>query len=95
MASVIEQSLKEYQDYLDGKDVDVTVVEASIPVKTEFDGGAIKALRKKINVTQKGLANLIGVSPRTVESWESNRSAEKLLGLLSKDNSLAKDLLFV
>lgn len=100
MASVIEQSIKEYMDYLDGKDVDVEVMKATIPVKSEFDGQAIKSLRKNINVTQRGLANLLGVSTRTVESWETNRttprgSSQKLLGLLQKDTGLAKDLLYI
>lgn len=97
MASIIENSLKEYQDFLDGKDTNVEVIETSIPIKPEFNGDAIKNLRKQINVTQKGLAGLIGVSTRTVESWEMdrtepNRSSQKLLTLLTRDNSLVNEL---
>lgn len=97
MASIIENSLKEYQDFLDGKDTNVEVIETSIPIKPEFNGDAIKSLRKQINVTQKGLAGLIGVSTRTVESWEMdrtepNRSSQKLLTLLTRDKSLVKEL---
>lgn len=41
MASVIENSLKEYQDFLDGKDTNVEVFETSIPIKPKFNGDAI------------------------------------------------------
>ena len=97
MASIIENSLKEYQDFLDGKDTNVEVIETSIPIRPEFDGNVIKNLRKQINVTQKGLAGLIGVSPWTVESWEMdrtepNRSSQKLLTLLIRNNSLVNEL---
>ncbi|RMX27005.1 XRE family transcriptional regulator (plasmid) [Limosilactobacillus reuteri] len=97
MASIIENSLKEYQDFLDGKNTNVEVIETSIPIRPEFDGNVIKNLRKQINVTQKGLAGLIGVSPRTVESWEMdrtepNRSSQKLLTLLIRNNSLVNEL---
>ncbi|MCI1974507.1 MAG: type II toxin-antitoxin system MqsA family antitoxin [Limosilactobacillus sp.] len=97
MASVIEDSLKEYQNFLNGEKADVDIVETTIPVKPEFNSTTIKDLRKKINVTQKGLANLIGVSTRTVESWEMdrtepNRSSQKLLTLLTRDTSLVNEL---
>ena len=100
MASVIEKSLKEYEAYLNGEPNEVEVVEVSIPVVTEFDAQSIKDLRKKINVTQVGLANLLGVSPRTVESWEANRTepirpVQKLLTLLTRNNDLVKELRLV
>lgn len=36
MASIIENSIKEYQHYLDGNDNDVKVIERTIPVKPEY-----------------------------------------------------------
>lgn len=100
MASVIEKSLQEYEAYLNGEPNEVEVVEVSIPVVTEFNAQNIKELRKKINVTQAGLANLLGVSARTVESWEANRTeptrpVQKLLTLLTRNNDLAKELRLV
>ena len=77
MASIIENSLKEYQDFLDGKDTNVEVIETSIPIRPEFDGNVIKNLRKQINVTQKGLAGLIGVSPRTLENKRGTYLSKK------------------
>ncbi len=93
----IEESIKEFEAYFQGKPNEVEVVSRTVPVRPEFNAETIKDLRKEIGTTQAGLADLIGVSKRTVESWEGNRSepnrsVQKLLTLLSKDNSLAKIL---
>lgn len=46
--------------------------------------------RKSLNMTQKGFADMLGVSRRTVEAWESGRTsptptAKKLIYLISED----------
>lgn len=93
----IEESIKEFEAYFQGKPNEVEVVTRTIPVRPEFNAETIKDLREELNTTQAGLANLLGVSTRTVESWESNRSepnrlAQKLLTLLMQDKSLANKL---
>lgn len=101
--SNIEKTLKEYKAFFEGKTNDVevvTVVTHAIPVRPDFNGAIIKDLRKTIGTTQIGLADLIGVSTRTVESWESNRAepnrpAQKLLTLLMEDKSFAKKLALI
>lgn len=35
-----------------------------------MDGDEIRALRKKLDLSQKDLAKKLGVSKRTVENWE-------------------------
>jgi len=55
------------------------------------------ALRKSLNMTQKEFAHVIGVSSRTVESWEIGRStpsptAKNLIFLISKNPKLIFDL---
>lgn len=97
MTSTIEESLKDYKNYLNGKPNGVELVHATIPVKPQFNAKTIKELRKNINVSQSGLANLIGVSTRTVKAWETNQSkprrpVQKLLTLLTKKPSLVNDL---
>lgn len=57
----------------------------------------IASERKTLNLTQKAFASVLGVSPRTVEAWESGRSnpsptARNLLYLLSRDHSLVSVL---
>lgn len=93
----IEESIKEFEAYFQGKPNEVEVVTRTIPVRPEFNAKTIKELRKEIGTTQAGLADLVGVSTRTVESWESNRSepnksAKKLLTLLMQDKSFASKL---
>lgn len=54
--------------------------------------------RKALHLTQKGFADVLGVSPRTVESWETGRTtptptAKKLIYLIREDNSLVEKLM--
>lgn len=54
--------------------------------------------RKALHLTQKGFAKILGVSPRTVESWEAGRTtptptAKKLIYLIHEDNSLVDKLM--
>lgn len=95
--STILDSLKVCREYVNGDDSHVEVVHVPMPVRIEFNAKTIKALRNEIGTTQAGLANLVGVSTRTVESWESNRtepngSAKKLLTLLMQDKTFANKL---
>ena len=53
--------------------------------------------RKALHLTQKGFANILGVSSRTVEAWEAGRTnptptAMKLIFLINEDNSLVQKL---
>ena len=50
----------------------------------------IKEIRRKTNLPQKYFAELIGVSPRAVEAWETGKrkptgSAKRLFQLIEKD----------
>ncbi len=59
----------------------------------EYKAEDVAAIRHRLNLTQQGFANVIGVSPRTVEAWESgvntpNGSARHLMYLLGKDESV-------
>lgn len=53
--------------------------------------------RKKLDMTQKAFAKLLGVSKRTVEAWETGKSnpsptARNLIYLISQDHSLVQKL---
>lgn len=37
-----------------------------------FDGSAVAELRKRLKLTRRGLADVLGVSPSTVDKWEQN-----------------------
>ena len=58
----------------------------------------VAEIRSTLNMTQRSFASMLGVSPRTVESWEAGRTtptptAKKLLYLIRKDHRLAQRLL--
>lgn len=53
--------------------------------------------RKKLDMTQKAFASILGVSKRTVEAWETGKSnpsptARILIYLISQDHSLVQKL---
>ena len=61
----------------------------------EFDAEEIRTIRLSANMTQKIFANFLGVSPKTVESWEAGRykpdgPARRVMGLLRQDHMLAQ-----
>jgi putative transcriptional regulator len=39
-----------------------------------YKGNQVKKIRRKIDVTQKIFAEVLGVSVKTVEAWEGNRN---------------------
>ncbi|MBQ9664383.1 MAG: helix-turn-helix domain-containing protein [Oscillospiraceae bacterium] len=58
----------------------------------------VSRTRKTLHMTQKGFADVLGVSCRTVEAWESGRSsptptAKKLIYLIDQDNTLVQKLM--
>lgn len=57
----------------------------------------VAEIRRSLNMTQRKFAAMLGVSPRTVESWEAGRTtptptAKKLLYLVREDHLLAQKL---
>jgi len=54
-------------------------------------------IRESLQMTQKSFANVLGVSRRTVESWETGRTtptptAKKLMHLIRQDPTLIEKL---
>ena len=57
----------------------------------------VARLRKDLDLSQRGFATAIGVSPRTVEAWEAGQSipsgvATRMLYLIETDHSLVDKL---
>ena len=70
---------------------------ATIARKRSLPDIDVADARKSLNLTQKSFAKILGVSPRTVEAWESGRTtpsptARNLMYLLSTDHSLVQKL---
>ena len=58
----------------------------------------VTQVRNSLNLTQKNFAAVLGVSPRTVESWEAGRTtptptAKKLMYLIREDRKLVQRLM--
>ena len=58
----------------------------------------VAEVRTSLNMTQKNFAAILGVSPRTVEAWESGRTtptptAKKLMYLIQEDHGLVSKLM--
>ena len=57
----------------------------------------VAELRSSLSLTQKAFAEVLGVSCRTVEAWESGKTtptptAKKLMYLIQEDHSLVQKL---
>lgn len=69
--------------------------EVIIPDLPIYSGGDIKKIRKRNDMTQRGLAIILGVSVKTVEAWEGNRNipdgpAQRLFFALDKKPAFLK-----
>ena len=89
-------SLQQAIDYNRGdrRKARTVVRELTVP---QFEARDIVVLRQKYALTQKGLATVLGVSPRTVEAWEAGKnkptgSANKLLYLIQEDATVIERL---
>lgn len=88
----LKTSLEEAASFKKGDKSRVHVTVRELPVP-EYDASAVLQARMRLRLSQRGLASALGVSSRTVESWEAGRNtpngaARNLLYLLEKDNSL-------
>lgn len=90
--ALLTESLQQAIQYRNGNRTAARTAVRSINVP-EYRAEEVAALRKKLKLTQGGLASVMGVSCRTVEAWEAgiNRpsgSARHLLYLLGKDEKV-------
>ena len=70
-----------------------------VPIK-QFSAEEIRNIRIKNDMTQKLFASYLGVSAKTVESWEQglshpSGSSSRLLSMFEMNENLAKDFPFV
>lgn len=70
-----------------------------VPVK-EYNAAEVKKIRNSTGLSQKLFANYMGVSDKTVESWEAGTNhpsgaASRLLSMMEMDSELTKEFPFV
>lgn len=91
------ESLEEAVAFAQGDTSRARAVEVEDPVPA-YEAKDVARARMELNLSQKALADVLGVSVGTVESWESGRNAPSgaarhLLFLLDGDHSLVQRLI--
>lgn len=85
-----DKTMDQLDAYIDGDDSKVIIDTLPLTDPPKFTPEQIKAIRHSAAVTQRVLAHMLAVSPRTVESWETGRSepsgsARRLLQIVAQD----------
>lgn len=88
----IMQGLQEAIDYNEGKIAARSNTMSIEPIQ-KFEASEVKEIRTTLGMTQYLFAKFMGVSPKTVEAWESGRnspngSASRILALVKSDPQL-------
>lgn len=81
----LDEAIKISDGRIKGRRQKVTIS----PVK-DFSNKEIKNLREELNLTQITFAEVIGVTPKTVEAWEKgtnspNGPARRIMAILKED----------
>jgi len=90
----LKESLEQAVAYKNG---DKSMARSTVYRIPEYKAGDVRRVRSDLNMSQRGFAFVLGVSPRTVEAWEVGRNepcgaARNLLYLIERDNSLINQL---
>ncbi|MDR1094429.1 MAG: transcriptional regulator [Clostridiales bacterium] len=88
----IRKGLEEASEYAKGN-LKLRVTRVHVAEVKAFNADDIKELRARLHVGQKILAGILGVSPKTVEAWESGKNipngpSSRLIELLNTDPSI-------
>lgn len=92
----IMTGLNEALEYTRGNLPNVKTRTVSITPVPKYNASKIKEIRKSLNLTQMIFAEVLGVSIKTVEAWESGRNhpqgpASRFLQMLEMDNKLLEE----
>jgi putative transcriptional regulator len=91
--SSIINGLKEAIEYEKGDLKGVKRHIVSVKPLTVYKANEIKKIRANLDLSQSVFANIIGVSKKAVEAWESGKNipqgpAQRMLELLDKDPAI-------
>ncbi len=71
---MLTESVEQANEFAQGNAEHVEIVTYTLRELPTIDFTTVKELRHDLHATQKTFGNVLGVSPRTVESWEIGRS---------------------
>lgn len=100
MRDTLKDSMNELMEFAHNKPNKVTVRKYTLNNLPEYDPLTIRTVRNKTQMTQKVFSDLLGVSVRTVEAWETgksnpNGSARRLLQLIEQMPEIVKEIEYV
>jgi putative transcriptional regulator len=101
--SIIEQaetSLAEFKKLKSGKQSKAKKVTIKIKEIPEYNEEKVLSLRRELEMTQTSFAFVLGVSPRTVESWEQGRTkpkknSERLMSIIEEHPEIIDEIITV
>jgi putative transcriptional regulator len=70
----IMKGLSESLEYAKGDSSKARRMNVTVSALPSYREKEIKEIREKLNLSQKNFAFVLGVSPKTVEAWESGRN---------------------
>lgn len=96
----IVKGLNEAIEYEKGNLENVRKKKYRIIPPANYESEDIREIRNKLNMSQRIFAELMGISVKTVEAWESGRNtpsgpAQRMLGLFKEDSTLADKFVLV
>lgn len=88
----IMRGLSESLDYARGDTSGARKMSVTVSALPKFRDKEIRRIREDLRLTQKNFAFILGVSPKTVEAWESGRNvpqgtAQRFLQMLKSGGS--------
>lgn len=97
MCGTLKDSMSELMRFAHNKPNKVTVKKYTLSNLLEYNPLTIRTVRDKTQMTQKVFSDLLGVSVRTVEAWETgkshpNGSARRLLQLIEQKPEIVKEI---
>lgn len=95
----LKESLEQAIAFRNGDESKARVSVYEIPVP-EYQADDVVRVRSALHLSQRSLALVLGVSPRTVEAWEVGRNkpcgpARNLLYLIDRNTKLVDQLISV
>lgn len=96
-AESLKESLKEAVSHTKGEIRLRTFIRSNIPILPHIQGDEIKKIRESLDCSQSMLAEILGVSKKTIEYWEAGKNvpsgpAQRLLALMkNKKTDFVKD----
>lgn len=98
LGELVIDSLVQATEFVQGKDNGSVRRKASIAAPPNYSGSKVREIRMGLKYSQQAFSDLMGVSKKTVEAWEADKStpigpARRLISLLEKDAEHVKELI--